>query len=686
MTDPSGAAAATDAAEAADAAEGRARRWADAGLAIALLALDPHALGGVRLRAGAGPVRDAFLRRLRSAWPADWPWRRLPAATGEDRLLGGLDLTATLRSGRPVAQRGLLAEADRGLVVVPMAERLPRGTAAHLAAVLDRGEVVAARDGLSLREPARCAVLALDEATPEDDPIPPALSERLAFDLDLRELQMADVGGFTQAQAEARADAEGAGAQADRLWQRELAEARDRLPAVRLGDAELQALAGAAIAFGVPSLRATLHAARVARAHAAWCGREAVDAEDAGVALRLVLLPRATQLPTTPEETPADPLPASERTTEPAPADAPPPPPPPDAQRAEPPPAPAADDPPEAPVQAPAETLQEQLIAAALAALPPGVLARLAMQARATGGGGRGAGGAGQLRAGARRGRPAGVRRALPGRGVRLSLIDTLRAAAPWQGVRAAARPLDRAREAALPLPPAAAPLRRSPRVAPAGPDRATLPTRATRLQVRAEDFHVRRYQQRSETTTVFVVDASGSAALRRLAEAKGAVELLLADCYVRRDSVALVAFRGSGAELLLPPTRSLVRARRSLAALPGGGGTPLASGLDVAFGVADAVRRRGDLPLLVLLTDGRANVGRSGAPGREAAEADARQSARLWRAAGLTALVVDTSVRPHPLARQLAEDMGAAYLALPQADAQGLSAAVGGALNLSRR
>ena len=78
--------------------------------------------------------------------------------------------------------------------------------------------------------------------------------------------------------------------------------------------------------------------------------------------------------------------------------------------------------------------------------------------------------------------------------------------------------------------------------------------------------IRILRFQQKSETATLFVVDASGSAALNRLAEAKGAVELLLADCYVRRDRVALIAFRGTTAELLLPPTTSLVRARRSSA------------------------------------------------------------------------------------------------------------------------
>ncbi len=140
---------------------------------------------------------------------------------------------------------------------------------------------------------------------------------------------------------------------------------------------------------------------------------------------------------------------------------------------------------------------------------------------------------------------------------------------------------------------------------------------------MRREDFRVSRFKQRSETTTVFVVDASGSSALHRLAEAKGAVELLLADCYVRRDSVALIAFRGRRAELLLPPTRSLVRAKRSLAGLPGGGGTPLAAGIDAALALADAMRRRGATPVVVPLTDGRANIARDGA-GRARAGADA--------------------------------------------------------------
>jgi magnesium chelatase subunit D len=173
------------------------------------------------------------------------------------------------------------------------------------------------------------------------------------------------------------------------------------------------------------------------------------------------------------------------------------------------------------------------------------------------------------------------------------------------------------------------------------------------------------------------VLDASGSSALHRLAEVKGAVELLLAECYVRRDQVAVVAFRGRGAELLLPPTRSLVRAKRSLAGLPGGGGTPLASGLDAARELAEQLRRRGLAPALVVLTDGQANVARDGTGGRQRAGEEALLAARALQAGGFRVLLIDTAPRPQPQARALADAMRARYLPLPHADARALAGAV---------
>jgi magnesium chelatase subunit D len=246
----------------------------------------------------------------------------------------------------------------------------------------------------------------------------------------------------------------------------------------------------------------------------------------------------------------------------------------------------------------------------------------------------------------ARRGRPLSARRGALREG-RLALIETLRAAAPWQGLR-------RAR----------------------ADDDASIAVR-----VRADDFRITRFRERRETTAIFVVDASGSSAMQRLGEVKGAIELLLADCYVRRDSVALVAFRGKSAEILLPPTRSLARAKRLLAALPGGGGTPLAHGLDTAAALAESVKRKGQTPLLVLLTDGRGNIDRTGAPGRAQALDDALDAARRLRGLGLSALAIDSSApgatRVDAPTRKIAEAMNGRYLKMPVAQAAMLSEAV---------
>ena len=128
---------------------------------------------------------------------------------------------------------------------------------------------------------------------------------------------------------------------------------------------------------------------------------------------------------------------------------------------------------------------------------------------------------------------------------------------------------------------------------------------------------------------------------------------------------------------MLLPPTRSLVRAKRSLAGLPGGGGTPLAAGIAAAHRLAAAVRRRGATPVVVLLTDGRANIARDGTPGRARAGDDAMAASRQMRLEGFATLVLDTSPQAQEPARQLAAALGARYLPLPHAGAELLSQAV---------
>ncbi|MCA3252902.1 MAG: magnesium chelatase subunit D [Rubrivivax sp.] len=569
----------------------------------AVFAADPAALGGLALRCAPGPRRDAFVAALRARLPAGRPWLRLPLHVDDDRLLGGLDLAATLAAGRPVAQRGLLAQADGGVIVAAMAERIPPALAGRLALALDRGELCGARDGAGSPEAAAFGLLLLDEGVEDDERPPGSLLERLGLRLDLETAEAVDTPALPPVPPVR-------GGHCD--W-----------GAVALGPQHLQGLVGAAAALGVGSARAALHALVAARIIAALQGRDRVQDEDAALAVQLVLAPRATQLPVPPAEPDAEAAPPeSEPPTAPPPDDAP------------------ADD----PATLPDGPLDDRLVAAALAALPPALLERLraALPAGPRGGSG---GRRGEWTRARQRGRVVGTRAGDPRDGARLHLLATLRAAAPWQRLRRATRP-----------------------------DLAARP-----LVVQRDDLRVARLRQRRTTTTLFVIDASGSAALHRLAEAKGAVELLLADCYARRDRVAVLAFRGSGAELLLAPTRSLVRARRALAGLPGGGGTPLAAGIEAARGVAEGVVRGGGTPLVVLLTDGRANIAADGSPGRARALQDALAAARRLSAQGAASLLIDTAPQPSEPARAVASAMQARYVALPHADAQAMAGVVGG-------
>ena len=158
-------------------------------------------------------------------------------------------------------------------------------------------------------------------------------------------------------------------------------------------------------------------------------------------------------------------------------------------------------------------------------------------------------------------------------------------------------------------------------------------------------------------------------------------MELLLAEAYSRRDHVALLTFRGQGAALLLPPSRSLVQAKNRLRGLPGGGGTPLAQGLQLALSTARQARGRGMTPTLALLTDGRGNVALDGTGNRPLAEAQAMQVARAVRAAGTPAVVIDTGARPNTRLADLASAMAARYVALPRATAGRLAQVLGAAL-----
>ena len=572
-------------------------RWSDALTAARFFAVDPAGLCGIAVRAAPGPVREAWLGYLRGALPPEAPVRRMPAGIADDRLLGGIDLAATLACGRPVIQSGILAEADVGVVLIPMAERLTAGVAMRIAGVIDRGDVAIEREGITRRVATRIGAVALDEGATPEERLPRALAERFAFHIDLDGLGAREIDGEM-------ADA------------RELRAARARMVDVEPApDDVVAAIVATAVSFGIDSVVAPLLALRAARAAAAIAGRTAITTDDAVVAARLVLAPRAVLRP------------CDERSVE----------------------EPEASDPAEPPQQTESREpspedrnqncstdLEDVIRAAVQSALPAGLLQtrqdnstnRTISDPRS---------GIGKQQMSLLRGRPAGIRLGQLRPGARLALVETLRAAAPWQAVRRAGQTEN------------------------SGPKR---------IDVRREDFRIRKFVRERASTVVFCVDASGSTAFHRLAEAKGAVELLLGEAYVARTYAALIAFRGCRADLLLPPSRSLTRAKMLLSTLPGGGGTPLAAGIDAAVLVALAESSKGREPLIVFLTDGRANIARDGRAARPRAMDDACLAAAQLSRQHIATVFVDTSARAREEGPALAKLMRARYVALPRIQA----------------
>jgi magnesium chelatase subunit D len=570
-------------------------------LALLLLAVEPR-LRGIAFAGPAGSGKSALLHGLAALLP-DLPFEMLPLGSDEEALLGGLDLEATLARGARVVRHGLLARADGGLLAAEDCNLLPEGTVNLLLGALDAGEVRIEREGLSLRSPCRLRLVATFD--PAEGPPRAHLLDRVGLIVPLPRLAPAGARGeIVRRHLSPAAD----------LWEEDLAVLRDvvavaraSLGDIRLSEPQARELTRAAVALGVQGHRADLFAQLAARASAALALRDAVQREDLELAVRLVLVPRATQQPTAP---PTEPPPATET-----------------------PPQSSEDSPPDPPTEPPADgdvELTEEVLAA-LAIDLPDVLATLPFRsARGGRSGSRGS-------TDGTRGRHVTSVPGTPREG-RLDVIATLRAAARWQRLR---------------------------------------PHGVRRVVVRGEDIRIKRFRDKAGALFVFAVDASGSMALNRMRQAKGAVHALLERAYVNRDRVALMSFRGQGAELLLPPTGSVELLRRAVDQIPTGGGTPLAATLVAALEVAQQARRRGlQNVVLVLLTDARANVGLKA--DRAGVEDELRQLALLTAASGLKALVIDTqrSYLSQGSAQKLATWLGGQYLYLPGASGATIAAA----------
>ena len=597
--------------------------WNDALTSLQLLQIDPSGFGGIWLRAPFGPVRERWLRHLLAS---GLNTVKVPGSVDMERLLGGIDLSLTLQTGSLHMQSGLLQQADQGVVCISMAERFPDALMAPMTQAMDTQSLPPLRmsDGSESAPRTQFGVVALDESMDDEPPIGKSLQERLGLWFDLQALAPSDVPEleFSQLSQGNASDL----ALDIRIPAGKLLKARQLLPHIQWSDDQALAVCATALGLGIDSLRTPTLALRVACCHAALNMRSRVSDEDLEFAARRVLAPRATRWPAPAEQQPA---PDTSQEAEQEPPDQ-------QAQQDPPPADPASQD--EPPTDSPsAEDLQDMMIASALASLPPNLLDSLLTKPGSSQG--NSSGRSGQFRSGMQRGRPLPPRPGRPAGHARLHVLATLRAAAPKQKLRSGAG--------------------------------------QGRVAIRSEDFHVHRFQQNSASCMILALDASGSAALQRLAEAKGAVELLLQQSYARRDSVCIVAFRGAKAQLLLPMTRSLVRAKRAMTGLPGGGGTPLALALKMACEQSIQLQRQGVTPILVVLSDGRANVTLQGLGGRVQAQADALLWVQQWRQTGHRSLWIDTSIQPDPQVQNLADAMGASYMPMPQVQAQRMANAM---------
>jgi len=573
------------------------------------------------------------------------PFVNLPLGASEDRVLGSLDFERALKDGRKAFQAGLLASAHRGILYIDEVNLLPDHLVDGLLDVAAMGVNRVQREGLSVQHVARIALVGT--MNQEEGELRPQLLDRFGMMVEVRApLEPRVRTEIVKRRLEWEADSEGF----NRAWSAQQAALREQvlraqelLPKVTIPEGLLVLISELCCSQGVASLRADLVMNKAARALAALRGRVRVEPNDISEAAILVLPHRRRTKPFEQPGLDEEQLQrfmqkASSSTSSESPHES-------DGRRSD---VPSERDGASSSRRAGepddvhadncdgatgdglnADVVDDRIFGPAVAVPAPRI----------------------ELKSGAVAvgvvGRRSSVAQARRGREVR---------AVPDE------RPTELAVTATLHHS-----LLRTGGLASDG-----------RLDVTRTDLHQKIKSGRQGSLILFVVDASGSmAALQRMEAVKGTVMALLRDAYQRRDEVGVIAFRGAEAKLLLPPTRSVDAAERQLRELPTGGRTPLAHALQLAGDVLTRVSgvSRGE-PLLIILSDGHANVGIEGPEDQHDPWRQSLECARRLAEKGLAALVLDTEVGFVRMGRaqELAAALGAQCLNLEELTADTLT------------